>query len=58
VHFEVPTWLSLGLIVVIFAIALVWARIEGPVETDKLAEDAEEILRGANPEPPPPSPNA
>ena len=44
VHWEVPRWLSLGLIVVIFAIAFVWARIEGPVEADPLAEKAEEIL--------------
>jgi len=44
VHFEVPRALSLGLIVVIFVIAFVWARIEGPVEADALAEKAEEIL--------------
>jgi YkoY family integral membrane protein len=44
VHFEVPTWLSLGLIVLIFAIAFVRARIEGPVDTSPLAEKAEEIL--------------
>ena len=48
VHFEVPPWFSLGLIVVIFAIALVWARFEGPVEADQLAEEAEDILAGAN----------
>ena len=45
VHFEVPRWFSLGLIVVIFAIAFVYARIEGPSdETDTLAEDAEKVL--------------
>ena len=44
VDFEIPRWLSLGLIVVIFAIAFVWARIEGPVEANQLAEKAEEIL--------------
>ena len=44
VHFEVPRWLSLGLIVVIFAVALVWARLEGPVATDPLAEEAEGML--------------
>jgi YkoY family integral membrane protein len=44
VHFEVPRALSLGLIVIIFVIAFVWARIEGPVEADALAEKAEEIL--------------
>ena len=42
--FEVPKWLSLGLIVVIFAVALVWARIEGPAQVDEMAEDAEGIL--------------
>ena len=47
VHFEVPAWLSIGLIVVIFAIALVLARLEGPAETDHLAEEAEDILSGA-----------
>jgi YkoY family integral membrane protein len=44
VHFEVPRWLSLGLIVVIFAVALIWARIEGPAQADPMAEKAEEIL--------------
>ena len=44
VHFEVPKWLSLGLIVVIFAIALIWARIEGPAEPDSLAEKAGDLL--------------
>lgn len=45
VDLEVPRWLSLGLIVVIFVIALVYARREGPVETvDPLTEKAEEML--------------
>jgi YkoY family integral membrane protein len=44
VHFEVPKWLSLGLIVVIFAISFVMARLEGPVEATPLDEKAEEIL--------------
>ena len=29
---EIPRWLSLGLIVVIFSIAFVYARMQGPVE--------------------------
>ena len=33
VHFEVPKWLSLGLIVVIFGIAYALALKQGPVET-------------------------
>jgi YkoY family integral membrane protein len=44
VGFEIPRWLSLGLVVVIFVIALIWARIEGPVQPDSLTEDAEKIL--------------
>jgi YkoY family integral membrane protein len=44
VHWEVPRAISLGLIVVIFVVAFVWARMEGPVEADALAEKAEEIL--------------
>src|SRR5688572_15268503 len=44
VHFEVPRWLSLGLIVVIFVIAFVMARMEGPVAADPLDERAEKIL--------------
>jgi YkoY family integral membrane protein len=46
VGFEIPKWLSLGLVVVIFVIALIWARIEGPVETDAMTEEAEEMLSG------------
>jgi YkoY family integral membrane protein len=44
VHWEVPKWLSLGLIVVIFLVAFVMAKREGPVEADALDEKAEEIL--------------
>ena len=44
VGWEVPKWLSLGLIIVIFVIALVMARREGPVEADALEEKAQEIL--------------
>jgi predicted tellurium resistance membrane protein TerC len=43
-HFQVPKWLSLGLIVVIFVIAFIYARIEGPVEAEPLAEKAEKLL--------------
>jgi YkoY family integral membrane protein len=44
IHFEIPKWLSLGLIVVIFVIALIWARVEGPATADPLSERAEEVL--------------
>jgi YkoY family integral membrane protein len=43
-HFEVPKWLSLGLIVVIFVISFVYARIQGPVEAEPLTEKATELL--------------
>jgi YkoY family integral membrane protein len=42
---EIPRWLSLGLIVVIFVIAFVYAKMQGPVEDiDPLTEEAEHIL--------------
>jgi YkoY family integral membrane protein len=52
VGFEVPRWLSLGLIVVIFVIAFIYARIQGPVDTiDPLTGTAEAML-GADDETP------
>jgi YkoY family integral membrane protein len=44
VHFQIPKWLSLGLVVVIFVIAFVWAKIEGPKEPEPMAERAEDLL--------------
>jgi YkoY family integral membrane protein len=44
VHFQIPKWLSLGLVVVIFVIAFIWARIEGPKEPQPMAEEAEDLL--------------
>lgn len=38
IHFEIPKWLSLGLIVVIFVIAYILARRHGPVEDDGTVE--------------------
>jgi YkoY family integral membrane protein len=46
IAFEIPRWLSLGLIVVIFAIAFVYARMQGPVAGDSLSEGAEHVLEG------------
>ena len=41
----IPRWLSLALIVVIFAIAFVYARMQGPVDqVDELTETAEHLL--------------
>jgi YkoY family integral membrane protein len=45
VSFEIPQWLSIGLIVIIFAVSLVYARMQGPVQAvDPLTEQAEQIL--------------
>lgn len=43
---EIPQWISLGLIVVIFVVAFIYARLQGPVvkPVDTLTEKAEEIL--------------
>ena len=42
---EIPRWLSLGIVVVIFVVALVYAKMQGAVEhVDHLTEEAEEIL--------------
>jgi YkoY family integral membrane protein len=43
-HFQIPKWLSLGLVVIIFAIAFIWAKIEGPQEPPAMAERAEDLL--------------
>ena len=44
VAFEIPRWFSLGLVVVIFVIAFVYAKWQGPVEVDAFAEKAEDLL--------------
>lgn len=44
VHFVIPKWLSLGLVVVIFAVAFIYARLQGPVPEDSAAERAEALL--------------
>jgi YkoY family integral membrane protein len=43
IHFQVPKLISLGLIVVIFAISIIWARLQGPADTDA-AEKAKGVL--------------
>jgi YkoY family integral membrane protein len=44
--FEIPKWLSLGIIVVIFTIAFIYARMQGAVvvREDQLTEKATELL--------------
>ena len=46
VHFEIPRWISLGLIVVIFIIAFIYAKMQGPVDDvpDPIEEEAEQLL--------------
>ena len=44
VAFAVPKELSLGLIVVIFVIAFIMARIEGPAKADALDDTVEEMM--------------
>jgi len=44
VHFLIPKWLSLGLVVVIFGVAFIYARMQGPVEEDALADEAGALL--------------
>ncbi len=44
VDFVVPKWLSLGLIVVIFVVALLYARKHGPQEVE-MADEAAELLK-------------
>jgi YkoY family integral membrane protein len=46
---EIPSWLSLGLVVVIFVVALIYARMRGAVDHgDPLTEEAEGILSADN----------
>ena len=44
VPFAIPKTVSLGLVVVIFVIAFIYARMQGPQEVDALAERAEDLL--------------
>jgi len=44
VHFQIPKWISLGLVLVIFVIAFIWAKIEGPKEPEPMMECAEDLL--------------
>jgi len=44
VYPAIPQWFSLGLIVVIFAVAYAYARAQGPVEPSAVVEGAEHML--------------
>ena len=43
-HLEIPQWLSLTIIVIIFTVSYLYARTQGPVETSLAGEEAEHIL--------------
>jgi YkoY family integral membrane protein len=46
IAFEIPRWLSLGLIVAIFVVAFIWARMQGPLkELSPLTQEADDMLR-------------
>jgi YkoY family integral membrane protein len=45
IHFELPKWLSLGLIVVTFLAAYLYARRKGPVDVDDAEDEAETLLK-------------
>jgi YkoY family integral membrane protein len=45
VPFLIPKWLSLGLIVVIFGVAFLYARRQGPVHEHQPPEEATELLQ-------------
>jgi len=46
VGFEIPKWISLGLIIVIFIVSFIYARMQGPVEEpmDEMEEQASALL--------------
>lgn len=45
VHFEIPKWLSLGLIVVIFAAFYAYARYKGPSDPAATSDEASQLLK-------------
>jgi predicted tellurium resistance membrane protein TerC len=57
IGFEIPKWLSLGLIVVIFGIAFLYARKQGPVAVTG-HDDQNALLLEDEAEPTPPTPAA
>jgi hypothetical protein len=46
-HFEIPKWLSIGLIIAIFLVAFIYARKHGPRDITGQAheEEATELLK-------------
>jgi YkoY family integral membrane protein len=58
IGFEIPKWLSLGLIVVIFGIAFLYARRQGPVAVAGHDDETASLLQDAVDSPPPAGPRA
>ena len=58
IGFEIPKWLSLGLIVVIFGIAFLYARRQGPVAVAGHDDETASLLQDAVDSPPPAEPRA
>ena len=53
IGFAIPQWLSFGLIGIIFTIAFIYARLQGPAEArDPLADQAEELMAAEEPKGP------
>jgi len=48
IHLEINKWFSFGLIVVIFVIAYIYARRQGPADTDDPEDEAAELLNKAS----------
>ncbi len=48
IHFEIPRWLSLGLIVTIFTVAYTLARRQGPVPDEEDEETTQLLSEGGN----------
>jgi YkoY family integral membrane protein len=49
IGFSIPQWMSLGLIVIIFTVAFVYARMQGPVdEVEEPSEDGDETDQKAS----------
>ena len=46
IGFEISHELSIALVVLIFIVAFVYAKMQGPVTVDPLTEKAEDILEG------------
>ena len=51
--FEIPHWVSIAIVITIFAIAFVYARMQGPVESAGLSDEEREALEAETGRPAP-----